>query len=202
MSWFDVVVSKVIYARPERNAEARTLNKMQQFALAQEVATSKNQNLIMQTIVELIRDTNPDTAAKNIQLGIVIYIIFKFGIRTGAHDLQNGVVGVTQLTNQNVKLFEQKGQKFIELDFVGKDYVRYHQQKRLPDLIYFALKRILSSQNRGEHRLFDIGYQQVNSKLNQIIPGLSAKVFRTMRASIIIDLKLQKAKENFAKDFD
>ncbi len=61
---------------------------------------------------------------------------------------------------------------------------------------------VLDDVKNKNDNIFDFNSSYVNEYLNSIYPGLSAKVFRTYRASFLMDQEIQKIKDKYDKKSD
>lgn len=109
-------------------------------------------------------------------------------------------VGATTLRPEHVK-FLANGK--VEFRFLGKDSVEWRKKIELPQQVRANLEELVrnarpSSNSSGLARdlpqLFpDIDSSHVNRYLSGILPGLSAKVFRTFRATDAVHATLEAA---------
>jgi DNA topoisomerase-1 len=101
-----------------------------------------------------------------------------FAIRPGSSSSSH-VRGVTTLKAPNVTV---RDAHVVALDFVGKDSIRYNGEMRLPAGVVRVIKgRIQSEKNI---KLFPrVTASALNEYLDELMPGLTAKVIRTYRAS-------------------
>lgn len=137
---------------------------------------------------------------KTRQLASVCYLIDRLAMRVGDEKDEDeaDTVGASTLRVEHVHIGSAK----IEFDFLGKDSVQW--QKTLPlqgdELI---LARNLQDLARGKHagdQIFDrIDSTHVNKFLSGIVPGLTAKVFRTYHATHAVKAFLLRA-GNLDKD--
>jgi len=106
-------------------------------------------------------------------------------------------VGATTLRPEHITL-QTDGQ--VEFRFLGKDSVAWHKTLRPPVQVLTNLAELSRdarpSGTRGVHgdkpQLFpNIGSHDVNAYLSSIIPGLSAKVFRTHHATSEVHKSLE-----------
>lgn len=145
--------------------------------------------------------TSPDAPEKVRQLAACAALIEEFGIRVGNDEQRkgrgDGVVGATSLRRKNVRVLSPKMDEcVVELDFVGKDNVRFFMRRRVPDTLYRVIERLLSSTHgAGEDALvFDeVTPEALNAYLDALMPGLTGKVLRTYVASDLIDGRLRDA---------
>ncbi|MFO7918690.1 MAG: hypothetical protein R6V13_11470 [Anaerolineae bacterium] len=108
-------------------------------------------------------------------------------------------VGATTLRPEHVTL--HKEDRIVEFNFLGKDAVEWHRELEAPDDVWENLVELVKnaqpshspSDDEGGHptrnlpQLFhDIGSRDVNAYLSSILPGLTAKVFRTYHATAAV----------------
>ncbi|MEA3408417.1 MAG: hypothetical protein U9R48_10135 [Chloroflexota bacterium] len=108
-------------------------------------------------------------------------------------------VGATTLRPEHVTLHEDD--RVVEFHFLGKDAVEWHRELEAPDDVWDNLvelvgnaqpSRATSDDEEGHPtrdlpQLFhDIGSRDVNAYLSDILPGLTAKVFRTYHATAAV----------------
>ena len=78
----------------------------------------------------------------------------------------------------------------VQLDFLGKDSMRYFNEVTVIPLVYKNLFEFCQNK-AGDVDVFDqLSVSMLNSHLNDLMPGLSAKVFRTYNASITLQKEL------------
>jgi DNA topoisomerase-1 len=112
----------------------------------------------------------------------------------------------------------------IELDFLGKDSIRYHNVVKVTAAVYQNIKKFLKGKKEGDdlfdklnvscnfvfhlsfhfhcillitflhythliniHNFYQLQVLKLNKHLSSLMPGLSAKVFRTYNASITLE---------------
>ncbi len=111
-------------------------------------------------------------------------------------------VGATTLRPEHVRL-DRNG--MAEFRFLGKDSVLWHKKIELPAAVRDNLAALIEnarpSDPDGKHptrdlpQIFpDISSRNVNSYLSQMLPGLSAKVFRTHHATQAVRQSLATSK--------
>jgi len=73
----------------------------------------------------------------------------------------------------------------VTFDFLGKDAVRWEKQVRLPEQVVMNIQEFIGSTNSS---IFEgVGSQNVSLFIDEVAPGVSAKVFRTYHASKVVD---------------
>ncbi|KAK2973842.1 hypothetical protein RJ640_011770 [Escallonia rubra] len=135
-----------------------------------------------------------DFASKDIskrQIAVATYLIDKLALRAGNEkdDDEADTVGCCTLKVENV---EPKPPNILKFDFLGKDSIRYQNEVEVEVPVYKAIQQFRSGK-RGFDDLFDkLDTSKLNAHLKELMPGLTAKVFRTYNASITLDEMLSK----------
>ncbi|CAD6246693.1 unnamed protein product [Miscanthus lutarioriparius] len=75
----------------------------------------------------------------------------------------------------------------IQFDFLGKDSIRYFNTVEVEELVYKAIEGFRAGKKPGEDLFDNIDTTRLNAHLKDLMPGLTAKVFRTYNASITLD---------------
>jgi len=132
------------------------------------------------------RDKIHAAEMKTRQIATVCYLIDRLAMRVGDEKDEDeaDTVGASTLRVEHVHLTKDK----IEFEFLGKDSILW--QKFLPLASEPALARNLDELSRGKQptqQIFDqIDSTHVNRFLSSIVPGLTAKVFRTYHATTTV----------------
>ncbi|KAM0883387.1 hypothetical protein ACQ4PT_031659 [Festuca glaucescens] len=80
----------------------------------------------------------------------------------------------------------------LQFDFLGKDSIRYLNTVDVKLPVYEAVKGFCAGKAKGG-RVFDkLDTIKLNAHLKNLMPGLTAKVFRTYNASVTLDTILNK----------
>ena len=78
----------------------------------------------------------------------------------------------------------------VEFDFLGKDSIRYHNEVQVEKRVFKNVQLFMDSKKQ-EDDLFDrLNTTILNEYLNTLMPGLTAKVFRTYNASFTLQQQL------------
>ncbi|KAB5586459.1 hypothetical protein PHYPO_G00001850 [Pangasianodon hypophthalmus] len=133
---------------------------------------------------------------KQRQRGVALYFIDKLALRAGNEkdDDTADTVGCCSLRVEHITLHQhQDGQDYVvEFDFLGKDSIRYYNKVPVEKQVFKNLKLFMENKD-PEDDLFDrISTVYLNKKLNEAMPGLTAKVFRTFNASTTLQEQLDK----------
>uniref|UniRef100_T1J4Y8 DNA topoisomerase I n=1 Tax=Strigamia maritima TaxID=126957 RepID=T1J4Y8_STRMM len=149
--------------------------------------------------VDKIRETyRQDFKSKEMkvrQRAVALYFIDKLALRAG-NEKEEGetadTVGCCSLRVEHIKLYEEKNgqQHVVEFDFLGKDSVRYQNSVAVEKRVYKNLQ-IFMERKKPDDDLFDrLNTTTLNKHLNELMDGLTAKVFRTYNASITLQQQL------------
>lgn len=152
------------------------------------------------TLVENLKDVRNairrgmrDRDEKKRQVATVAYLIDRLSMRVGDEKDEDeaDTVGASTLRVEHVNVGDEK----IDFDFLGKDSVRWEKSLLIQDENDRALAENLKEFERGKPpnaQLFpNITSARVNDFLKGVLPGLSAKVFRTYHATTTVDEYLQ-----------
>ena len=93
---------------------------------------------------------------------------------------QADTVGCCSLRVEHIDLFEVKDDKenLVQFDFLGKDSIRYQNEVEVEKRVFKNLK-LFRENKKGEDDLFDrLNTSILNQYLQQLMEGLTAKVFR------------------------
>jgi DNA topoisomerase-1 len=135
--------------------------------------------------------TNEDV--KRRKIATVCYLIdaLKFRVGDEKDEDEADTVGAATLRPEHVKI---KSNGKVLFKFLGKDSVEWRKEIELPSLIINNLKEFIASANSS---IFDgVRSEDVNEFLNEVMPGLTAKVFRTYYATKIVKEYLEAQKVN------
>ena len=129
---------------------------------------------------------------QNRQLATALYFIDRLALRVGGtKDTKSeaDTVGVTSLRVEHITLLSDNT---IKLDFLGKDSVRYCKKVVVIPEVYNNINSFIENKSKKEN-LFDlISSHMLNAYLNNILPGLTSKVWRTYNASYLFQKEIDK----------
>jgi len=134
------------------------------------------------------------------RVATVAYLILKLAMRVGDEKdpEEADTVGASTLRVEHIDFPQLNGTQVIEFNFLGKDSVPW--QKRLEvnsedtRALYNNLKKFIQGKKPSDPIFDGINSRKVNAFFQQIMPGLTAKVFRTCIATRVVQLQLSKAK--------
>jgi DNA topoisomerase I len=134
------------------------------------------------------------------KVATVAYLILKLAMRVGDEKdpEEADTVGASTLRVEHIEFPRVNDRQIIEFNFLGKDSVPW--QKRLEvysedtRALYTNLKKFMQGKKPSEPIFDGINSRKVNVFLQQIMPGLTAKVFRTCIATRVVQRQLSNAK--------
>jgi len=129
------------------------------------------------------------------KVATVSYLIDALKLRVGDEKDPDeaDTVGATTLRPSHIMI---NSMNKVSLDFLGKDSVRWQKEVELPEEVVKNLEAFKSQAeaNSPESTIFEgIRSEHVNTFLSKVMPGLTAKVFRTYHASEVVKNSLEKA---------
>ena len=115
------------------------------------------------------------------QVATVCYLIDPLGMRVGDEKDEDeaDTVGASTLRVEHVRL-EGSLAKF---NFLGKDSVSWNKSEELPPAVVRNLKEFMTGKKPDQGIFHDVNSGLVNQFLSSVVPGATAKVFRTYHAT-------------------
>ncbi|XP_068576097.1 DNA topoisomerase I, like [Cebidichthys violaceus] len=138
------------------------------------------------------------------QRAVALYFIDKLALRAG-NEKEEGetadTVGCCSLRVEHIKLYpENDGQEFVvEFDFLGKDSIRYYNKVPVEKRVFKNLQLFMENKEPDDDLFDRLNTSVLNKHLQELMDGLTAKVFRTYNASITLQQQLKQltsAEEN------
>uniref|UniRef100_A0A7N6B0V0 DNA topoisomerase I n=1 Tax=Anabas testudineus TaxID=64144 RepID=A0A7N6B0V0_ANATE len=130
------------------------------------------------------------------QRAVALYFIDKLALRAG-NEKEEGetadTVGCCSLRVEHITLHEQlEGSEcVVEFDFLGKDSIRYYNKVPVIKKVFKNLKLFMENKQPGDDLFDRLSTSLLNKHLSSLMPGLTAKVFRTYNASITLQQQLK-----------
>ena len=147
--------------------------------------------------IKAINETNMNNPEEKVkQIATALYFIDNLALRVGNEksDDEADTVGVTTLRVEHIKFLDNLD---IELDFLGKDSIRYVKKVQVTQQVYDNLK-LFTKGKEPKDDLFDkMNATDLNKYLQEFMKGLTAKVFRTYNASYLFQKELKKISKKF-----
>ncbi len=175
--WIDKLTEKEKYVWPHESSHIQQSRNKDKYDKALSIGAR------LPTLQSTIRKKLGDREEKVRKIATVCYLIDEVGMRVGDEKDEDeaDTVGATTLRVEHVKRLEDPA---IEFDFLGKDSVRWVKKLQSPDPALVSNMRKFIASKKPDSLIFEgVNSAHVNSFLSSIIPGLSAKVFRTYHAT-------------------
>ncbi|KAL9679527.1 hypothetical protein QQ045_017392 [Rhodiola kirilowii] len=130
-----------------------------------------------------------DFASKDVtkrQIAVATYLIDKLALRAGNEkdDDEADTVGCCTLKVGNVQCM---GGNILKFDFLGKDSIKYENEVEVEAAVYKAIGQFQAGKKENDDLFDELDTSKLNAHLKGLMPGLTAKVFRTYNASITLD---------------
>jgi len=115
------------------------------------------------------------------QTATVCYLIDRLGMRVGDEKDPDeaDTVGASTLRVEHVKFLGDS----LEFSFLGKDSVPWNKRDAPPGAVLRNLKEFTAGKKSSDEIFHAVTSSRVNDFLSSIVPGVSAKVFRTYHAT-------------------
>ena len=181
--WRDKLTDKIKYVWLSESSALKQKNDIEKFNKANEL--HKNIRKVQRYIIKNLNAEN----VKRRKIATVCFLIYHLKIRVGDEKDSDeaDTVGASTLRSEHIT-FNSDGT--VTFNFLGKDSIPYRFKAKLPANVINNLKDFVAG---AQNTLFDgISSKHVNEFLNEIMTGLSAKVFRTFYASNAVRAKLEK----------
>jgi DNA topoisomerase-1 len=130
--------------------------------------------------IEANLDAEDSTRRK---IATVCHLIDALKLRVGDEKDKDeaDTVGATTLRPEHVRFGKNN---VVTFNFLGKDAVRWKKRARLPQKVIGNIKEFIES---AQSSIFEgIGSKNVSLFLDEVVPGVSSKVFRTYHASKVV----------------
>lgn len=182
--WDDKLRGKEKYIWLSDSSYVKQQKDIEKFDKARELANKINE------LRDYISNNLLSQDVKRRKVATVAYLIDALKLRVGDEKDPDeaDTVGATTLRPSHVKI---NSNNTVVFDFLGKDSVRWQKEVALPEEV---VKNIESFKSEAQSTIFEgIRSEHVNSFLSEVMPGLTAKVFRTYHASEVVKNSLEKA---------
>lgn len=183
-------------------------NKYVQFAAGSSIKGSADRKkyekarLLKTHIAAIRKDYTANLKSKDPvvqQRATAMWIIDRLALRVGNEKKEDeaDTVGCCSLRVEHVKLIPPRT---LEFDFLGKDSMRYNKEVEVPAEIFANMKSFQMGKRQSEDIFHLLSTSSLNDHLKSLMPGLTAKVFRTYNASITLQEQLRKFAEEFGAE--
>jgi DNA topoisomerase-1 len=124
------------------------------------------------------------------------YLIFKLAMRVGDEKDPDeaDTVGASTLRVEHIKFPQAAGRQQIEFNFLGKDSVPWQKTLDISSedtrALYDNLRNFMKGKKPQDQIFDDINSRKINEFFQTVMPGLTAKVFRTCIATKVVQQAL------------
>lgn len=129
------------------------------------------------------------------QRAVALYFIDKLALRAGNEkdEDQADTVGCCSLRVEHIQLHETKDDRdyVVVFDFLGKDSIRYYNEVPVEKRVFKNLQLFMENKKDGDDLFDRLNTAIMNKHLNELMEGLTAKVFRTYNASFTLQQQLE-----------
>ncbi|KAG8526991.1 uncharacterized protein KY384_008420 [Bacidia gigantensis] len=135
-----------------------------------------------------------DELMANRQRATAMYLIDEFALRAGNEKGEDEAetVGCCSLKFEHISL---RPPNTVIFDFLGKDSIRFYDEVKVDEQVFKNLKIFKKSPKSEGDDIFDrLTTSSLNKHLQNFMPGLTAKVFRTYNASFTMSNLLRDMK--------
>ncbi|XP_042319003.1 DNA topoisomerase I, mitochondrial isoform X2 [Sceloporus undulatus] len=132
---------------------------------------------------------------KKRQRSVALYFIDRLALRAG-NEKEEGetadTVGCCSLRVEHITLHPRLDGKenVVEFDFLGKDCIRYYNKVPVERQVFKNLQLFMENKDPGDCLFDRLSTTSLNKHLQDLMDGLTAKVFRTYNASITLQEQL------------
>jgi DNA topoisomerase-1 len=183
--WDDKLRGKEKYVWLSDSATVKQRREREKFDKARELEVK-----IEEVRKRILAELNSDDP-KIRKIATVSYLIDVLKLRVGDEKDKDeaDTVGATTLRREHVSIGKDGVTKF---DFLGKDSVRWRKEVQLPEPVTRNIRELIAA---SQSPIFKgIRSDDVNKFLGELMPGLTAKVFRTYHATKVVREYLEAAK--------
>ncbi|KAL7878647.1 hypothetical protein AOLI_G00096210 [Acnodon oligacanthus] len=189
-SWTENVQGSCKYVMLNANSKLKGEKDWEKFEVARK----------LKSCVDAIRSQyQEDLKSKQMgtrQRAVALYFIDKLALRAG-NEKEEGetadTVGCCSLRVEHITLHDAlDGEKcVVEFDFLGKDCIRYYNKVPVSKRVFKNLRLFMENKQEVDDLFDRLNTNMLNKHLSSLMPGLTAKVFRTYNASITLQQQLK-----------
>ena len=184
--WNDKLSGNIKYVWFADNSPMRQQRDAEKYDKARMLAKNINKVKIQMT---------QDLQGKNWKTATACYLIYKTAMRVGDEKDKDeaDTVGATTLRKEHIEILDNA----IKFDFLGKDSIRWCKTLGITSETDVAFKsnmeKLLKTSRSNTSQIFGkITSRDVNEYYSSLVPGVSAKVFRTYLATNAVKAYLEK----------
>jgi DNA topoisomerase-1 len=182
-TWMEKLTDKRKYVWLHDSAALRQDNDKAKYDKAQKLAHQLDK--VQKEVIRKMMKGSDKTAT-------VAYLIFKLAMRVGDEKDPDeaDTVGASTLRVEHIKFPQVNGKQLIEFNFLGKDSVPWQKTLEVnsedTQALHDNLKKFMQGKMPADQIFDSINSRKVNVFLQSIMPGLTAKVFRTCIATKVV----------------
>nr|XP_029134147.1 DNA topoisomerase I, mitochondrial-like isoform X1 [Labrus bergylta]XP_029134148.1 DNA topoisomerase I, mitochondrial-like isoform X1 [Labrus bergylta]XP_029134149.1 DNA topoisomerase I, mitochondrial-like isoform X1 [Labrus bergylta]XP_029134150.1 DNA topoisomerase I, mitochondrial-like isoform X1 [Labrus bergylta] len=189
-SWTENIQGLIKYIMLNANSKLKGEKDWEKFEVARKLKSR---------VDDIRNQYNKDLKSKEMvvrQRAVALYFIDKLALRAG-NEKEEGesadTVGCCSLRVEHITLHEklEGNECVVEFDFLGKDSIRYYNKVPVIRRVFKSLTLFLESKKAGDDLFDRLTTSILNKHLSALMPGLTAKVFRTYNASITLQQQLK-----------
>ncbi|MBE0512565.1 DNA topoisomerase I [Candidatus Bathyarchaeota archaeon] len=182
--WQDKLTGKTKYVWFSDSSILKQRKDIEKFDMARELRRD-----LIRVQRHILKNLDADDLRRR-KTATVCFLIDKLKIRVGDEKDPDeaDTVGASTLRPEHIRF---NGEGTVTFNFLGKDSVPHVFRVELPDNV---IRNLTEFATNARSTLFDgVGSKHVSEFLDEVMTGLSAKVFRTCYASEAVETKLKKA---------
>ncbi|XP_025831306.1 DNA topoisomerase I, mitochondrial [Agrilus planipennis] len=187
-SWTENVQNQVKYIMLNPSSKLKGEKDMQKYETARR---------LHKCIDKIRREYKEDWKSKEMRIrqrAVALYFIDRLALRAGNEkdEDQADTVGCCSLRVEHIELHEERdGKEYVVVfDFLGKDSIRYYNEVPVEKRVFKNLQLFMENKKDGDDLFDRLNTAVLNKHLNELMEGLTAKVFRTYNASITLQQQL------------
>ena len=182
--WKDKLSGKMKYVWLSDSAIMKQRKEIEKFNLARELDLRLDE---VRAHIEESLETSDETRRR---IATVCYLVDNLMFRVGDEENEAGTVGASTLKPEHVIINKSDGT--TTFDFLGKDSIRFNKTVTLPEAVTLNLEGF---KEESSSTIFKgVRSKPVSDFLGEVMPGLTAKVFRTHHATRSVDSYLRETK--------
>ncbi|CAH1104577.1 unnamed protein product [Psylliodes chrysocephalus] len=189
-SWTENVQNQVKYIMLNPSSKLKGEKDWQKY---------ENARRLHKCINKIRDDYQKDWKSKEMKIrqrAVAMYFIDKLALRAGNEkdEDQADTVGCCSLRVEHIELHEKKDDKeyVVVFDFLGKDSIRYYNEVPVEKRVFKNLTLFMENKKGGDDLFDRLNTMILNKHLSDLMPNLTAKVFRTYNASWTLQQQLDK----------
>jgi len=182
--WKDKLTDKMKYVWPHDSSPIKQKKDIEKYEKAIELR--ENLDRVKQFIAENLASDD----VRRRKTATVCYLIDELKFRVGDEkdeDEEADTVGASSLRPEHI-CFNEDGT--VTFDFLGKDSVRHLLTARIDDTVKENLKAF-AEENHGGTLFDEVNSSVVSQFLDEVMEGITAKVFRTHYATEAVESRLK-----------